>query len=566
MRKPVILLVTDQPKISRALESDLRRRFEADYEVLVAGSAERALAAVAEAVNHSSQVALIIVDQSMAGLPAVEVLAAAHHLAPMAKRVLLVERGPWSSDHPAILATALGQVDYHLFSPWRPLEKNLYSVVSELLSYWEKSQDADQVAVRVVGAESSAGSHLIRDALTRGGVPYLFHADTSAAGQQLLAEVSTAGTRLPVLVFANGTVLVDPPLAQVWQALGVQTRLDDESCDVLVIGAGPAGLAAAVYAASEGLETVVLEAAVPGGQAGTSSMIRNYLGFHRGISGDEFANRAAEQAWLFGTRFVLSQQAVRLRTGDSRLVVTTGDGGEVSARAVVVATGVSWRRVGVPALEALVGAGVFYGAAGAEARAMHGQDIYLVGGGNSAGQAALHLARYAARVTMMIRGDTMAASMSNYLISEIEHADNITIRLGTEVVDGSGVGRLETISLRRRDSSDVEVVPAAALFLLIGAEPRTGWLEGCVARTEHGYLVTGHHLLDPRTPESAWTLKRPPLLLETSMPGVFAAGDVRDRSIKRVAAAVGEGATAVQLVHEYLGELDRASALLEGRS
>jgi thioredoxin reductase (NADPH) len=564
MDKPVILLVADQPRVLRALESDLRRRFAADYEVMAAGSAAPALAAVAETVRRSAQVALIIVDQSMAGLPAVELLAGAHQVAPMAKRVLLVERGPWSSDHPVILATALGQVDYHLFSPWLPLEQNLYSVVGELLSSWEKSQDARHVPVRVVGAESSASSHLIRDALTRGGVPYVFHAETSAAGIQLLGEVTTARTRLPVLVFDNGTVLVDPALAQVWQALGVQTRIDVGSCDLAVIGAGPAGLAAAVYAASEGLETLVLEAAVPGGQAGTSSLIRNYLGFHRGISGDEFANRAAEQAWLFGARFVLTQQAVRLSTSGGRLVVTTEDGSEVSARAVVVATGVSWRRVGVPALEALVGAGVFYGAAGAEARAMQGQEVYLVGGGNSAGQAALHLARYAARVTMLIRGDTMAASMSSYLISEIEHQANITIRLGTKVVDGSGVGRLQTISLQRRGGSVVEVVPAFALFLLIGAEPRSGWLEGCVARSEHGYLLTGQHLLDSDTPGSPWPLKRPPMLLETSMPGVFAAGDVRDRSIKRVAAAVGEGATAIQLVHEYLSELNRPALQAEG--
>ena len=354
-------------------------------------------------------------------------------------------------------------------------------------------------------------------------------------------------------MFFDGTVLVDPPFAEIWRILGLNTRLDVDSVDLVVVGGGPAGLAAAVYGASEGLDTLVLEPAVLGGQAGSSALIRNYLGFHRGISGDDLTIRAVEQAWLFGARFVLSQPATRVRRRGADRVVTTADGNEVTARAVVLATGVSWRRLGIPALEALTGAGVFYGAAGAEARAVQDRDVFVVGAGNSAGQAAMHLAKYAATVTMLVRGSSLRATMSEYLVSMIEQAPSIRVRLGTEVVDGAGHGRLETLTVCRRSSGSTETLPAFALFLLIGAEPRTGWLDASIARDGRGYLLTGQDVLDASTTAPAWPLPRPPMLLETSMPGVFAVGDVRHRSIKRVAAAAGEGATAIQLVHDYLG-------------
>jgi thioredoxin reductase (NADPH) len=398
-----------------------------------------------------------------------------------------------------VAAMALG-VDYHLYNSWHPLERILYPAISDFLSAWDKSQDAPVVPVRIVGDQSSPRSHQLRDTLTRVSVPYWYYQLDSTAGRQLLAEVGVDSSRLPVVVFYDGTVLVDPAPAEVWRMLGVKTHLDVESCDVVVVGAGPAGLAAAVYAASEGLETLVLEPAVPGGQAGTSSLIRNYLGFHRGVSGDELANRAVEQAWLFGTNFVLSQAATRLGTRGPMRVVTTGDGSEVAARAVIIATGVSWRRLGVPTLEALIGAGVFYGAAGAEARAVQGRDVFVVGAGNSAGQAAMHLSRYAATVTMLVRGKSLRMTMSEYLISEIEQRPNIAVRLGIEVVGGSGRGRLETVTLREWGSQETEVVPAFALFLLIGAEPRTGWLHGSLARDDRGYLLTGRDLLSGDLP------------------------------------------------------------------
>ena len=445
----------------------------------------------------------------------------------------------------------LGEVDYHLYHPWYPRERILYPAISDFLASWDKSQDAAAVAVQIVGEQTAAHSHELRDALTRVGLPYWFHDHGSTAGQQVLSEAGVAGAQLPVLLFRDGTVLIAPTLAEVWRVLGLRTSVASDACDVAVVGGGPAGLAAAVYASSEGLATLLLEQLVPGGQAGTSSLIRNYLGFHRGVSGEDLATFAVEQAWLFGTNFVLSQSVTGLRADGQRYVVTTADGSEVSARAVVLATGVTWRRLGVPTLEALVGSGVFYGAAGAEARAMSGRDVFLVGAGNSAGQAAMHLSRYAASVTMVVRGESLRSTMSAYLVSEIEGAHNVTVRLRTEVVDGSGACRLQTITLREGDNGKAEVVPADALFLLIGAEPRTAWLEGSVRRDGRGYLLTGQDLLTSRD-RPAWTLARAPMHLETSMPGVFAVGDVRHQSVKRVAAAVGEGSTAIQLVHTYL--------------
>ncbi len=464
MSEPVVLVVTGDESVGAALVGDLRRRFGADYSIVGVDSGEAALATVAEVVGRSGEVALMIADQSLTGMPAIEAFTRARALAPTAKRILLVDRGDWSSANPLVSAMALGQVDYHLYNPWHPLERILYPAVSDFLSAWDKSQDAAVVPVRIVGSRSSARSHELRDTLTRVSVPYWYYDQDSAAGEQMLAEVGVGSSRLPIVVFYDGTVLVDPALADVWRALGVRTQVEIESCDVVVVGAGPAGLAAAVYAASEGLETLVLEPAVPGGQAGTSSLIRNYLGFYRGISGDELANRAVEQAWLFGTNLVLSQGATRLATRGPQRVVTTSDGSQVAARAVILATGVSWRRLGVPTLEALIGAGVFYGAAAAEARAVQGRDVFVVGAGNSAGQAAMHLSRYAATVTMLVRGKSLRTTMSEYLVSEIEQASTIEVRLATEVIDGGGGGQLKTVTLRERETGATESVPASALF------------------------------------------------------------------------------------------------------
>jgi thioredoxin reductase (NADPH) len=554
MPQPVFLVVAENESVREGLSADLRRRFAADYRVVGVASAATALTMLADLARAAEDVTLLIADERLTEMGAVDFLVQAHELHPAARRVLLVERGDWSATHPAVSAMALGQIDYHLYNPWRPLERILYTAVSEFLAAWEGFRAPTAVAFRIVGAEQSRRAHELRDVLTRSGVPFWFFEQDSSEGRALLDEVGSDGSRLPVAVHFDGTVLVEPSYPDIVAKLGLRTRPDVDRCDVAIVGAGPAGLAAAVYAASEGLSTLVLEPAVPGGQAGTSSMIRNYLGFPRGLSGDDLTNRAFEQAWLFGSHLVVSQWATRLTARGSARVVRTTDGSEVRARTVVLAAGVSWRRLGLPTLEALIGAGVFYGAAGAEARAMNGRSVYVVGAGNSAGQAAIHLAKYATRVTMVVRGADLSSSMSDYLITEIGETPNIAVRLRTEIIEGGGHTHLENLTLRNRDSRAVEVTPAAALFVMIGAEPHTDWLGDSVERDQHGYILTGRDLYRPGAPTASWPLERPPLLLETSLPGVFAAGDVRHGSTKRVATAVGEGAVAIQLVHEYLRE------------
>ena len=551
MAHPVLLVVMEPAPQRERLLANLDRRFGADYQVLGAASVPAALEAITDLADRSADVAVVIADQNLTGMPAVDLLERAHALHPLAKRVLIVNRRSWSRSHPVVGALARGQIDYHLYNPWVPLERLLYAPITEFLVAWESTREPTAVGIRIVGPQWSARSHEVRDLLSRVGAVFAFYRDDSPAGRQLLEEAGVDGSRLPVFVFFDNRVLVDPSNSELFADLGVATSATNEVCDVAILGAGPAGLAAAVYAASEGLRTLLVETLIPGGQAGTSSLIRNYLGFERGISGSDLANRAMQQAWLFGTTFVLSQPATELGVRGADRIVRTADGGEIRARTVVVATGVEWRRLGVPSLEALLGSGVFYGAGGAEARAVQGRDVFVVGAGNSAGQAALHLAKYAATVTMLVRRDTLAATMSEYLRTEIATTRNVRVRLQTEVVGGGGARHLETLELRTKGAA-TQVVSASALFLMIGAEPHTDWLRDSVARDERGFILTGRHLARAGAVPVAWPLQRPPTLLETSIPGVFAAGDVRHRSVKRVASAVGEGATCIQLVHEYL--------------
>jgi thioredoxin reductase (NADPH) len=551
MSDPILFLVDDRPKVLEALVGDLERRFGRDHRILSETSPGAALEALAGLAGRGEEVAVVLAGQKMAELPGVLFLLKAHELHPSAKRVLLVGRRDWTPGNPAVRAMTLGQIDTYLFEPWLPVGRFLDLPISQVLADWVPSRGPSFEGIRIVGPRWATRSHELRDMLTRMGIPHGWYQATSAEGRRLLEEAGEDGARLPVVVFHSGQVFVDPSDAELVAALGFGTRPAAGTYDLVIVGAGPAGLAAAVYAASEGLDTLVVEPQAAGGQAGTSSMIRNYLGFPRGIGGGDLANRALEQAWLFGANLVLAQRATGLRVDGPRRLVRLSDGGEVAGEAVVVASGVAWRRLGVPRLEALVGAGVFYGAAGAEARAMEAQDVFVVGAGNSAAQAALHLAKYAASVTLLVRGPDLGASMSDYLVQEIEQAPNVAVRLRTRVVDGLGGHRLEGLVLRCRDDGSTEEVPAAALFVMIGGEPRTEWLSG-VTRDDRGYVLTGHDLLGPDGLPAGWPLKRPPLLLETSIPGVFAAGDVRHRSVKRVASAVGEGAVAVQLVHQYL--------------
>ncbi|HEV2895776.1 MAG TPA: FAD-dependent oxidoreductase [Actinomycetota bacterium] len=556
MPQPVILVVADHQRLLDALAGDLERRFGGGYRILAERSPAATLATMERLATGPDPVALVIAARRMQDQDGLALLLRAHELLPSAKRVLLEHRGEWTSGEPVVRAMTLGQVDYVLFRPWLPIEQYLYLPVSEFLAAWEKSRAAPSTEViQIVGRRWAARSHELRDTLARISIPYGFYPDDSPEGRRLLSQAGEDGSRLPVVLFRRGLALVDPTHAELTAALGLRTSPASGGCDVLIVGAGPAGLAAAVYAASEGFAAQLLEPAVPGGQAGTSSHIRNYLGFPYGLSGDELTQRAVQQAWLFGADLILSQSATGLRASGNDRLVRLSDGAEVAAKVVILATGVAWRRLGVPSLEALNGAGVFYGAAGSEARAMRGEDVYVVGAGNSAGQAAIHLSAYAASVTIVTIDQRLGEFMSDYLVQKVGATPNITVVLNTEVVEGHGRQRLEGLTLRDRHTGTTRTVPASAVFVLIGAEPRTDWLEGVVERDERGYVLTGRDLQrDGRLP-GGWPLDRPPLSLETSLPGVFAAGDVRYRSIKRVASAVGEGSVAVQLVHEYLADL-----------
>jgi thioredoxin reductase (NADPH) len=568
MQHPHLVVVCEDAQRLESLADDLKRRYERDYQLDCLASASDALAMLAGLRQAGAEVALLIADGELQQMPAVGFLTRAHELHPMAKRALLVHRGDWSPSHPTVRALAQGQIDYWLFGPWsaerRPgagpgfgfrHHRLLYGAVNEFLAAWEASREPSMPAFRIVGRAHSRRAHRLRDVLSRIGVPYQFLNEDSAQGQQLLREVGMEGTDLPVASFYDGTAFADPSAADLLGALGFQTKVEPDACDVVIAGGGPAGMSAAVYAASEGLATTVLDP-MPGGQAGTSPLIRNYPGFPHGISGDELTLRALEQAWLFGANIVVVR-AVGLRVSGSDRIVRLDDGTAVTARAVIIATGVTWRRLGIPGLEALVGAGVYYGGAAAETRSCDGQDVFVVGAGNSAGQAAISLARYAASVTLVVRGHSLDDTMSQYLITQIGQTRNITVRLATEIIDGGGRGSLQTLTLRHRQTGATEVMPACVLFVMIGTEPHTEWLEGSVARDNQGFILTGPDLFTPGQ-EHRWPLERPPLLLESSMPGIFAAGDVRHESAKRVTTAIGEGALVVQLLQQQLqAEQDR---------
>jgi thioredoxin reductase (NADPH) len=560
MEQPIIVLVADEAAVLEALEPDVARRFGNDCEILAFRDPEQALARLEALAAERAPVALLIVDEDLGSLSGIEFCVRAHELHPVAKRILLVERN-YTAANPVVTAMTLGQIDYHLVKPWYP-HSSLYPAISEFLSGWSRGRSTGFTLFRIVAPEQSRRAHEIRDIFARLGMPFVSVATGSEDGAVVLREAGVAGEDRPVVIRHDGKVLLDPSNGELVEAIGGSTRLGSELVDLAIVGAGPAGLSAAVYASSEGLETVVLEQFTSGGQAAMSSRMRNILGFTWGIGGSDFAYRACEQAWLFGANMVFNTGAGGLRAENGVRIVRTADGREVAARAVILSTGVEWRRLDVPALEALIGVGVFYGAAAAEARAVRGRPVCIVGGGNSAGQAAAYLARFAESVTVLVRGDSLAVSMSEYLTTELDRIPNVHVRYATELVDGEGDGRLDAIVVRDRRSGETERIETAALFVMIGAEPHTEWLEGTVARDDRGYVLTGPDLLRDDAPQT-WPLERPPALFETSVPGVFAAGDVRHGSVKRVTTAVGEGATAVQLVHAYLaGEEERVAGRL----
>jgi len=553
--RPIILVVDDDADALASLCEALRRRFDRDYRIVGHVSARAALDDLTRRWKAGDPVALIIADQWMPELPGVELLGRAREIEPESKRALLVAWGDRSAGPTVLEGCAFGRLDNYILKPWAPPEVHLYPAVGDFLAEWTRSHGPRMELVRLIAEERSRRGHELEERLQRHGIPYGLYEAHSEGGRRLLEETGLISQRLPIVVLLDGRAIVDPSDAELADALGVAGAFGSTSaggrettCDLAIVGAGPAGLAAAMYAASEGLRTVVVEREVIGGQAGASSLIRNYLGFPGGITGAELAQRAYQQAWLFGTQYVLARAVSSLTArGDERLV-HLGDGTVLSARSVIVASGARYRRLELPSIERLVGAGVYY-AAGGDTRVLKGHDVFVVGAGNSAGQAVVHLAKHARRVTLLVRGDSLAAQMADYLVREIEHLHNVDVALGVEITDAHGGAALETIAVRDRARGTTRTFPAETLFVLIGAAPHTEWLASTVARDEHGFLLTGLDL--GRTPDRR-PGERAPFPFETSLPGVFAAGDVRSGSSKRLASAVGEGSAAVTYVHQHL--------------
>ena len=552
MTKPTILAVDDDPVVSRAVARDLRARYGADYRIIPATSGVQALEVLTELALRDRPVALVASDQRMPGMTGIEVLAEVRRRSPDAKLLLLTA---YADTDVAIKAINDIGLDYYMLKPWDPPEEHLYPVVDDLLSDWQDQHPDDTSQVRVVGHRWSERSHELKTFLARNHVPYRWlDVERDEAATELVGLAEATVDDLPLVLVPEGETLRAPTTRMLADALGLRTTAEQPLYDLCIVGGGPAGLAAAVYAASEGLRTVVVERDAPGGQAGQSASIENYLGFPKGLSGADLTHRAVAQAARFCAEMVLARDVVGFEARVPVRAVLFEGGGEVEARAVLIATGVSYRRLEAPGLDAMSSRGVYYGATASEASQCEGEDVYVVGAANSAGQAALNLARYAKRVVMVVRAANLEDTMSQYLVSRIAGTPNVEVRLHSEVVGARGDGHLEALTLVDRDTGAEEEVPTSWLFVFIGAMPRTDWLGSDVARTDRGFVVTGQDLM--ASPDaSRWSLGRPPYALETSVPGVFAAGDVRLDSMKRVASAVGEGAMSVYLVHRYLATI-----------
>ena len=545
--RPVIVSVDDDPGVSRAVARDLRRRYGENNRIVRAESGEAALDALRQMKLRGDQVAVILADYRMPGMNGLEFLERAMDIYPYAKRVLLTA---YADTNAAIDAINIVDLDYYLLKPWDPPEEKLYPPVDELLSAWRRDDRKPVREAKLVGHRWSAPSSQLRDFLARNQVPYRWYPSDEPEGQRLLAAAGAGGHELPVLVTVDGEALVMPTQAEVAAKVGLATTPARDFYDLVVVGGGPGGLGAAVYGASEGLRTLLVEKFATGGQAGQSSRIENYLGFPDGLSGGQLTDRARRQAIKFGAELLTTREATGLEINGPARTVRLNDGSAVDAKAIILATGVSYRQLNAPGCDQMLDAGVFYGAALTEAEACKDQDVYIVGGANSAGQAAVYLAKFARSVTMLVRAGSLEQSMSYYLIQQIAGISNISVRTCTEVAEVLGEGHLEQLALRDLNSGRTETVDASQLFIFIGAAPRTAWLDGVVARDEHGFVLAGLDLSEGHLAE--WPLDRPPFHLETNVPGVFAVGDVRAESAKRVASAVGEGAMAVMFVHRYL--------------
>lgn len=554
MAKPTILTLDDEVAVADAIERDLRTHFGRDYRVLKSTAPAEALGVLERLRDRGDEVALLLVDQRMPELEGTEFLVKAMAIYPEARRVLLTA---YADTQAAITAINEIGLDHYLMKPWTPAEENLFPVLDDLLGDWEAGVEHPYDGIRVAGTLWSPESHNVKDFLARSQVPYRWLDIERDAAARAEVDAVTSGSdeerRLPVVFFPDGSKIVAPSLSDLADHVGQSTTAAEDFYDVLIVGAGPAGLAAAVYGASEGLRTLLIDRETTGGQAGTSSRIENYLGFPNGISGVDLARRATTQAARLGAEILTAQRVESIEITETTRGVRLGDGRAVSGRALIIATGVSVRTLDAPGIAELTGAGVYYGAALSEAANYRGREVFVVGGANSAGQAALHFARYASEVTMLVRAESLDRSMSSYLINQIEAVENIAVRTQSEVVavDGGEAG-LEAIEIADRDAGTSETFPAAGLFLFIGAKPLADFVGDAVQRTTAGFIPTGPDLAgEPGRPEG-WSLDRSPYLLETSVPGVFAVGDVREGVVRRVASAVGQGSTAISMVHQYL--------------
>jgi thioredoxin reductase (NADPH) len=548
MANPVLLAVDGDQDALRSVEVELRDRYGRQYRVECLGTANEARALLRDVAESDHDVALVLAGVQLEGVTGDELLDEARRLHPHARRALMIawgEQGDPTIGQALFDAIASGRIDHYVIRPASTPDEFFHHEISALLLEWADAERSSPYTVFVVGESWSGRAYELREALGRCALPHSFCLTDSVRGRELVAEAGEV-TALPLVIFPDGTILQNPTNADLALASGSPVNPDRAQFDLVIVGAGPAGLSAAVYGASEGFSTLVVDEGGLGGQATTSSLIRNYLGFPQGVSGSRLAQNAYEQAWIFGAKFAFMQQVTELEHDGGELSVVLSESGPVAARAVLLANGVSYRRLGIPALEDLNGAGVYYGGAASEAQGVVGRDVYIVGGANSAGQAALHLARYAAHVTLVVRAESLRAGMSHYLVQQVEADPNVEVRLQTEVVDGGGNLRLEHLTLRNDAAGSEETVRADALFLMIGARPHTEWLPDTIRRDEQGFVLCGPDLAD-----HDWSHDRGPFLFETSMRGVFAAGDVRHGSVKRVASAVGEGSVAIQLLHQF---------------
>ena len=550
MGKPVILAVDDDVSVLEMVVQDLRRQYGANYRIQRAASGQAALDTCDQLKKRGDTVALFVSDQRMPGMSGVEFLGKAMEIYPDAKRALLTA---YADTEAAIQAINTAKINYYLTKPWDPPEERLYPVLNDLLETWKENYKPPFEGIRVVGPRYTLRDHQVRDFLSRNRVPYVWlDPEQSAEGVDLLTRFKLDDRKLPVVLFGDGSYLVQPGQMELAGKIGLRTQAAKEFYDLVIVGAGLAGLAAAVYGASEGLRTLVIEDEAPGGQAGSSSRIENYLGFPEGLSGQQLAERALIQATRFGAE-MLTQKATGIRTENNYNIVQLSDGREVSCHACLIAVGVYYRRLNTPGVERLTGAGVYYGAAMTEARACVDEQVFIVGGANSAGQAAMYFSKYAKKITMLVRGESLKNSMSKYLIYQIAATSNIEVRTSCQVVEAMGETRLSCLKICGPDGGE-ETVPANGLFIFIGAAPNTDWLPDTVMRDTNGFLLSGPDLKVDGKLVRSWNQKREPYLLETSVPGIFVAGDVRHGSIKRVASAVGEGSISVQFIHQYLAQ------------